>query len=49
MNVFMLMTGVGPLVVLTSHASVLEDGFIAKLAEERDRQACHLQSSDPPC
>jgi hypothetical protein len=34
MNVFMLMTGTGPLVVLTSHTSVLEDGFIAKVAEK---------------
>ncbi|CAN7601155.1 hypothetical protein LJR219_004558 [Phenylobacterium sp. LjRoot219] len=32
MNVFMLFTGSGPLVILTSHASIEEPGLLEKLA-----------------
>ena len=34
MNVFMLMTGTGPTVVLTKHNSAHEEGFIAKVAQK---------------
>jgi len=34
MNVFMLLTGSGPIVVLTSHASALDEAFVARLKEK---------------
>jgi hypothetical protein len=34
MKAYMLMTSSGPIVILTSHASVLDDTLIAKLAEK---------------
>ena len=34
MKAYMLMTGSGPIVILTSHASMLDDTLIKKLAEK---------------